>query len=298
MTGGPDPVDQAPEAYRAAIVKAVPALAGAAFAILGCGWHSTAVLAGGDRVFKFPRDGAAEAALRREVGLLRVIRPRVRMAVPDMVLHEGPPLMSEHRLLPGVQLLTEGYLRLGVAARDGLARDMARFHADLHRVPVEQMVAAGARPIGVWLQVEEVRRVGIPLLSNESRALGISILDRFAGLPPDPLGETYGFFDGHGWNMAFDKATERLNGIYDFGDSGIGPVHQEFIYSSLIDPDLTWRIVAAYEEETGRAIDRDRVRTLIGMHRLVEVAESAGDVESSPARLRAAEVFLQVHVQD
>jgi hypothetical protein len=255
------------------------------------------VLAKGGRVFKFPRDAAAEAALRREAGLLQVIRPRVRMAVPDMVLHEGPPLMSEHALLPGEQLLTAGYQRLGAVARDRLARDMARFHTDLHRIPAGQMVDAGAQPIGAWLKADQVRRVGLPLLSNESRALGADILDRFERLPPDLFGETYGFFDGHGWNMAFDPATERLNGIYDFGDSGIGPVQQEFIYSSLIDPDLTWRIAAAYEDETGRTIDRDRVTTLIGMHRLVEVAESAGDALNLPARVHAAEAFLQSHVQ-
>ena len=46
-----------------------------------------------------------------------------------------------------------------------------------------------------------------------------------AAMPPDPLGTVYGFFDGHGWNMAFDHARGRLNGIFDFGDSGFGPLH-------------------------------------------------------------------------
>src|SRR5919106_64050 len=62
-----------------------------------------------------------------------------------------------------------------------------------------------------------------------------------------PYGTTYGFFDGHGWNMAFDHTTNRLNGVYDFADSGFGPLHQEFIYTNLIARDLTARIVAEYE---------------------------------------------------
>jgi hypothetical protein len=123
------------------------------------------------------------------------------------------------------------------------------------------------------------------------------MLNRFAGLPPESLRETYRFFDGHGWDMAFDPTAEQLKGVHDFGDSGIGSVHQEFIHSSLIDPDLTWRMVDAYEGETGRKTDWERATVLIGMHRLGEVAESAGDVESLPARLRAAAAFLQGHVQ-
>src|SRR3546814_17924439 len=66
-------------------------------------------------------------------------------------------------------------------------------------------------------------------------------------LPPDPYGTTYGFFDGHGWNMAFDHVSNRLNGVYDFADSGFGALHQEFIYSNWISPDLTARTIAEYE---------------------------------------------------
>jgi hypothetical protein len=296
VTLAPDPPDQVPEAFRTAILTAVPALAEARFAILGQGWHSTAVLAGPDHVFKFPRSAAAEAAIRREAALLQVIRPRVRMAVPDMVLHPGPPVMTEHRLLAGEQVLTRDYLLLDAVARERLARDMAQFHADLHRIPIDLMTASGAEQIGAWPAVAEVRRLALPALSDDLRHQASTIIDRFAALPPDPLGLTYGFFDGHGWNMAFDHQPGRLNGIFDFGDSGIGPLHQEFIYSSLIDIDLTWRIIAAYEDETGCTVDRGRVATLIGMHRLVELAESADDPEALPARLGAAESVLKAHV--
>ena len=96
-------------------------------------------------------------------------------------------------------------------------------------------------------------------------------------LPPDPHGNIYGFFDGHGWNMAFNHAQGRLNGIYDFADSGFGPLHQEFIYSNFISPDLTARIISAYEMLTGRRLDRRRIAILTGFHRLSELAELADD---------------------
>ena len=94
-------------------------------------------------------------------------------------------------------------------------------------------------------------------------------------LPPDPHGVTYGFFDGHGWNMAFDHSAHRLNGVYDFADSGFGALQQDFIYSNFVARDLTERTISAYETLTGRSIDRERVELLSGVLRLTELAEVA-----------------------
>ena len=87
--------------------------------------------------------------------------------------------------------------------------------------------------------------------------------------------------------MAFDHTSKRLNGIYDFGDSGFGPLHQEFIYSNWIAPDLTARIVTDYEALSGRSLDRRRVDLLTGVHRLSELAELADDVDHVGFALRA-----------
>jgi hypothetical protein len=113
------------------------------------------------------------------------------------------------------------------------------------------------------------------------------VLSAYDRLPAEPYEAIYGFFDGHGWNMAFDHGRQRLNGIYDFADSGIGPLHQEFIYSSFVSPDLTARLVSAYEELTGRGLDRTRITVLTGMHRLWELAELADDPEHGPTMVRS-----------
>jgi hypothetical protein len=116
---------------------------------------------------------------------------------------------------------------------------------------------------------------------------------QWAAPGPDPYGERYGFFDGHGWNMAFDHQRQRLNGVYDFGDSGIGALHREFIYSSLISPELTERIIGAYELQTGRLIDRKRVAVLTGTHRLWELAGEAHLPENVPSLLRSLELWAE-----
>jgi Ser/Thr protein kinase RdoA (MazF antagonist) len=279
-------------AFREAIVRTFPRLDGSTIGLLAEGWHSIAVQADGHLVFKFPKSAAAEAALRREAALLAVVRPHIAMAVPDLTMHEGPPPFSVHEKLQGSYLLTEEYVGLPGSIRDRLAHDLGHFYAELHRLDADQLRAAGAGPVGPWLAADAVRARALPLLPPELRRRAEEAIAAYDRLPPDPYGTTYGFFDGHGWNMAFDRERGALSGVYDFGDSGFGPVHQEFIYSSMISPDLTERIVAAYEVQTDRRLDRERIAILTGYHRLWELAEVADVPVHVPTMMRAATAWF------
>lgn len=274
------------ESLRAVITRAFPELADARLTPV-VSWDSVAIDADDRVIFKVPRHEAAERRLVAEAGLLRVIRPAVTMAVPDLTLHRGPPLFSRHGKLEGEHLLTRHYDLLPEGPRQRLAADMALFYAELHGLAASDMAAAGASPIEPWLPPEEILRRAWPVLPTDFRRYAESAISTWQHLPPDPHGTTYGFFDGHGWNMAFDHAGSRLNGIYDFADSGFGPLHQEFIYTNLIAADLTARIVAAYEGLTGRALDRGRIDLLTGVHRLSELAELADDPGHAAAMVQA-----------
>jgi hypothetical protein len=262
---------------RATIIDAFPEHTSANFSLLTAGWDSFAVDVNDRLIFKFPRHAAAETRLKTEARLLAVVRPAVTMRVPDLALHPGPPLFSLHAKLPGEHLLAEHYERLPIEARQRLAADMAVFYAELHRLDPRRLEAAGAGPIGLWLPPDEILRLAWPLLPLELQNYAertIAAWERMAG---DPHGTTYGFFDGHGWNMAFDHAAGRLNGIYDFGDSGFGPLHHEFIHINWISPDLAERVIAEYETLTGRELDRERIKLITGVLRLSELGGFAND---------------------
>jgi len=275
------------EIARAAIIRAFPDLGSSSFTHAATSWHSVAIDVDDRLIFKFPRDEGAERALVREAALLAVVRPSVSMTVPDMSILHGPPLFSRHPKLKGGQLLTADYDALPDDARQRLGNDLARFYAELHRLDGSRMTAAGAKPIGAWQTTDVIRSRALPALPSRLRAFAQQTIAEFERLPPDPYDDTYGFFDGHGWNMAFDHARGRLNGIYDFADSGFGSLHQEFIYSNLISPDLTERIVSAYEGLTGRPMDRGRIALLTSVHRLSELAELADDPEHASTMIRS-----------
>jgi len=147
--------------------------------------------------------------------------------------------------------------------------------------PVDLVAPSGLREL-VWLTLLAAAAPG-PACSAACTPTGAS---GWQQLTPDPYGTTYGFFDGHGWNMTFDHTSNRLNGRYDFAGSGFGPLHQEFIYSNWIAPDLTARIVTEYEVLTGLALDRRRIDLLSGVLRLSELAELADDADHAAAMVQ------------
>lgn len=271
--------------FKATILEHFPDLADSEFSLLTKGWHSIAVDADDRFIFKFPRHEEAERALRTEAGLLAVIRPAVTMPVPDLTLFPGPPLFSHHAKLKGEHLTTKEYTGLPDAAREDLASRMAHLYSELHALDHHSMAAAGATPVHPWPAPEDILRDAWPVLPSELRNPAEQAIDAWQHLAPDPHGTSYGFFDGHGWNMAFDHGSQRLNGVYDFADSGFGPLHQEFIYSNFISWDLTSRIIRAYESLTARTIDRKRVHLLTGVFWLSEVAGFANEPTHLPQAL-------------
>ncbi len=267
----------------AIITQRFPELKNARFSLLSAGWDSVAVDADDRLIFKFPRHAESEAGLRLEASILALVREHVSLRVPSIALFETPQLFSRHYKIPGEHLLRVQYEQLEEVARQNLAEQMGLFYADLHAIEIEAAQAAGAGPMDVWPDADTILRLAWPVLSSELRIFAERTMQQWTALSPDPYGERYGFFDGHGWNMAFDHQQQQLNGVYDFGDSGIGALHREFIYSSLVSPDLTERIIGVYERVTNRPVDRERVKVLTGTHRLWEVAGEAHLPDNVPS---------------
>lgn len=279
--------DEIPGDFRAAITTRFPRLADADLTLLNAGWDSVAIDADDRLIFKFPRQEDAAAALRREARFLGHLQPLLTLPVPALTLYETPFLFSVHEKLRGEHLVSSQYAALTEKARDRMAAQLAQFYAELHSQPRDIMEGLGATPIKPWLEPGDILARAAPHLEGKAWSFLEATVAAWSGLPPDPFGLTYGFFDGHGWNMAFDHDSQVLNGIYDFADSGIGALTQDFIYSDFISTDLTDRIVARYSALTGRAIDRERVRLLSGVLRLSEFAQYADDPEIRKDRLTA-----------
>ena len=273
--------------YLAAILADDPGLQVETVSVCASGFDSLALDINDAVICKFPRNPLAAKRLRCEAALLRMLDGRVSLPVPQMQIHPGPPLFSRHPKLRGEHLPPSAYAALDEAARGRLGAALGQFYAQLHGVSIKTARAAGARAAQKWLTANEIARLALPRLSAALQGPARDTLAAFAALPRDPLGQVYGFFDGHGWNMAFDFARGDLAGIYDFADSGIGERHRDFVYSSLISPNLTARIILEYERLTARQIDRARVTLLTGVHRLWELATAGDNLPDTQANAKA-----------
>ena len=263
---------------QAAALAACPDLASLPCRLFGEGWEAAALLFREDTVVRLSFDAGSAEAFRREATVLALVRPAVTLPVPDLSLVDGPPVCTRHRLIPGTPLVTAGYSTLLEHARDRLAADLALLHAEIHALPRSALEAAGATPVPPW-DPATIRARALPHLAPDARAWAEAVIDRADRLPPDPLGEVWGHFDAHGWNMAFDAERERLNGILDFGDSGFGPLHRDLVYCALVSPDLMHRTARTYGGLTGRHPDPERLDLLVDLHRLFDLALDADDPE-------------------
>jgi aminoglycoside phosphotransferase (APT) family kinase protein len=257
---------------RALVIGTLPQFAGGNFVTLTDGWDSVA-LECDSWIFKFPRHADAEARLRREVALLAFLKPRVTMQLPQMVLHEGPVPFSQHLKIPGSSLETPQYLALDEGRRNALATRMAQLYAELHALPLNRMQTVGATGVDPWMSPDEIVANAEPKLPRGTKGFMKRTVAAYRKLTIEGDELVYGYFDGHGWNMAFDHETGTLNGVFDFADSGFGSRHRDLSYTNWISADLTLRIIDRYEELTRRKVNRELVMLYSSALRLAELAE-------------------------
>jgi aminoglycoside phosphotransferase len=258
---------------RALVIGTLPQFAGGNFVTLTEGWDSVALECDG-WIFKFARHPEAEVRLRREVALLAFLKPRVTMPLPQMVLHEGPVPFSQHLKLPGSSLEKPQYLALDEGRRNALATRMAQLYAELHALPLNRMQAVGAVGVDPWMSPDEIIARTEERLPRGYKGFMKRTVAAYRKLAIAGDELVYGYFDGHGWNMAFDHETGMLNGVFDFADSGFGSRHRDLSYSNWISADLTLRIIDRYEELARVKVNRELVMLYSSALRLAEFAEN------------------------
>jgi aminoglycoside 2''-phosphotransferase len=226
------------------------------------------VIVNGERVFRFPKSEAARAELQREVLLLEQVRPCVDLTLPtyDYVADD----MASYPLIPGKALLKEDLLALPAADRRRLLETLARFHHQMHSVPLTPAVSPSnaqgsnedwrrlyeravefAYPVLMAASREAVDRHFAPLLN------GSLDLDDY---PPVLMNGDIGTY-----HILYDPDRQQINGIIDFGTAGVGDAATD---------------IALFINNYGESLLREFATFYPGMARLIERARFiAGTLE-------------------
>ncbi len=226
--------------YRAAIEEKFPQLKIKTLAYHAEGWDSVACRVNEKLLFRFPKRAEVEWHLLKEMRLLPELAPRLPLAIPrfDYMAQEAaktfPFAFAGYEMIEGRQF---EHCRYDVREAEWWRPDVGAFLAALHAFPVERARELGVRDYritkmegtpGGWRAMLEdfyndVQKNVFPLLPEERRevvAEGFEDFlenERFFEFKPSLI---HGDLSGE--HVLLDLENQRVTGIIDFGDSGIG----------------------------------------------------------------------------
>ena len=250
---------------------------------------------GGDWAVRVPKPGWTPAveSLEREVRLLPALEalglpsPCGAFAARD---DEGRLIATVHRVLEGAPLRRRHARTPGNAH---LSQEIGRFFARLHAFPRARALGFGIPDIDLWAdQYAPLVEACLPLLPARSREWVRARARRFVDEGgTDDAPHLLVHADVSGSHILLD-GDGRLAGVIDFADAVVADPALDF--AGLLY-DCSWafleRVIARYEDETGRPVDPDlrrRVRFYIDVAPLfgVRYGAEAGDPETERADRR------------
>ena len=270
--------------HRAAVISILPQFAGARFSVVKDGRDFATLEADGWMV-RLPRHDQAAQRLKRECATLAYLRPRITMTLPQMALEDARLPFTRHTRIDGVPLTPALYRSLDIGRRNAIALRLAQFYAELHALPLPRMRSVGAVGAEPWMSPTAVLAGALPRLPRKHHPFVRQTVRAYRKLSISGDDLVFGYYGGHGENMALDDKTGLLNGLFDFADAGFGSRHRDLGYSNGVSSDLTLRIIERYEALTGRTVDRSVVMLYRSVLRLAELGSERHDAAHSQARM-------------
>lgn len=190
-------------------------------------------------VFRFARYPAAAARLEQEIAILQLIQNYVTLPVPrplfyDLEHDQRRMAFMGYSMIPGRPLWRHVFDQItNPEALDTLAAQIATFLRELHHVPADVL-----RRLRLPLTDQRdayaamYQRVQTELFEYMRPDARQQITNHFEAYLDDPALSTFPPMLCHGdfgtGNLLWDPATERLTGVVDFGEAGLGDAAVDF----------------------------------------------------------------------
>ncbi len=236
------------------------------------GWDHTVLVLDEALVFRAPKAQAYRDALANEAGLLRYLRPRVDVGIPDYVYESADGSFAGYPLLAGRELDVATFGRLSDTERERIAKQLATFLTALHEAPKPVVRECGVSRQDPQKDHEDLRRdteaLVLPRLTpREVRIVGAFLAELASELqstPPTCL--VHG--DLNGAHILWDAKSRQVN-IIDFSDRSIG------------DPALDFDGLMGYGHDfAGRVLELYRGRKDDGLLRRAHLYFRRGSLET------------------
>jgi aminoglycoside 2''-phosphotransferase len=242
--------------------------------ILNDGFSSYVVLVADEFILRIAKHTDAMAGHLKEQDLLPLLQKHLPFQVPQPIWRAGPsdffPFgVVGSRRIAGIpfSLNLVPHVKL-----NGIAQDLARFLAALHKIPLTEMFALGLKAPD---EPESLRAAVMPTLQTYlaeeeyekialwwERYLSSQVRDSYTPrlTHGDPWGE----------NIILNETLTGVGGIVDFETAGIGDVAQDFAAQKYLGADFLNQVLEHYQK-FGGALDHHFDMRLRGWSMLREL---------------------------
>jgi aminoglycoside 2''-phosphotransferase len=206
-------------------------------------------------VFRFARTEAGQRILEREAQLLALVRPRVSLAVPEVVQQQRDCMVC--RFIPGVPLDRQCLLAQDASTRQAILEQLGGFLRELHSLEIGTVRATDSLSPRSAGMKEEYQALYETLERELFPAMMVWARDWARGLfrpvLEGKLDLRYAPAMIHGdltpYHLCYDPVTHRLSGVIDFGNAG--PSDPALDLGSIImgfGESLLWQMQTVYSE--------------------------------------------------
>ena len=213
------------------------------------GWDHAVLILDNALVFRAPKAQTYRDALANEVRLLRHLRPRVGVGIPDYTYESPDGSFAGYPLLAGRELDVTAFGRLSETQKERLAEQLARFLTALHETP-----KSVAREFGVSEQdpqkdhedlARDVETLVLPRLApREVEVVRLFLTELAAEVTPShPTALVHGDLGGE--HILWDAENKQVN-VIDFSDRSIGDPALDFAALFAYGRGFTERVLERY----------------------------------------------------
>lgn len=226
------------KSYEKRIREISPELVLANVQLNSTGRLNDVVIVNNEFVFRFVKRDFGYKNPQEEASLLSLLKKHISLPIPEP-FYQSPDALA-YRLIHGSALRRDVLMRLPEAEQQKIADQLAEFFKELHTAPVSEIsdFALPKAPAQMnedgWAKAyERVREKVFPLLLPHVREWATEHFESFLA---ERSNFDYELKLIHGdippYHIIFDRERRRINGVIDFGSSGLGDPAIDF--SSIV----------------------------------------------------------------
>lgn len=235
--------------------------------------------------YRYPRNQNAADKLVDEVEILRQLHfVTFNVAIPRVI--ECASKYSAYDYIPGDVLPETELAKLTDEQAYKIGQDLGEFFAILHSQDPE-IAAVRTRKQDMSLFEYYRRRIETAKTVDFYQHTQ-NLLDSITPNAPQVL--VHG--DLHALNMVIDPINLRLSGVIDFSEVEVGDPHQDFRKIFMADERFLSPAVDVYQQQTGKDLSIDRIRTWAYVNEWANLAFFNGQT-THPTYQRALKHLMQ-----